>query len=129
MPDDIESILNGIKYAESRGQKDPSRAMGDNGMKHPAFGAYQMRGPAFEDVKRLRPDAAKGIESLEQILGNEPLQRQLAAAYMEILMQDYGLSDTHRAIMAYNGGVGNVKKGNITPAMKDYLNTVLNAQP
>lgn len=126
MPDNpvIERLLKGIKYAESRGEWNPSRAIGDKKLEDKAYGAYQMRDPAFQDVKKFRPEVAKGIESLEQILGNEPLQKAFAAAYLDILINRYGLDEAD-AVLAYKGGLKDVRAGIITPKTREYGMTAL----
>lgn len=121
MPDNpvIEHLLKGIKYAESRGKLIPSMAVGDNDT---AYGAYQMHDIALKDIQRLRPDGiAKGIKSMKDILGNEPLQKALAREYLDLLITHYKLQEPD-AVMAYNLGPGRVKAGKIN---REYLATVL----
>ena len=131
MPDlDLSALqerLDAIQYAESRGERDPYKAIGDKGMKYPAYGAYQMREPAFQDVRRLRPKTLANypnVDSADDIIGNKDLQRALTAAYLNILMNDYKLGNLDSATAAYNWGVGNVRKHGITGKGKAYMDTI-----
>lgn len=147
---DLESLLDAIKYAESRGSRDPDDEIGDRKKwgipiiddirsffkwdadpESSAYGAYQMRAPAFKDVMAKRPKALMGlkIDSVDDILGNEELQRSLAGAYLDILMHDYGMGTRDRTAAAYNTGAGFIKKHGITGKARSYLNTVNSYKP
>ena len=125
MPRDVEitdQLLNALAMVES--QNNP-QAVGDRGLRYPAYGAYQMRQPAFEDVRRLRPQDASGIEQLSSILGQPDRQRQLARAYLGILDQNYGLDSLEDILAAYNAGIGTVRKKRVPSATHDYVQRIL----
>lgn len=118
---DMQALLDAIAITESRNNPN---AMGDLGLKNPAYGAYQMREPAFQDVRRLRPNVAPNVKYLKDIMGQPGVQRELAAAYLDVLLRDYGLGTMDRAVGAYNAGVGTVKKKGLTGNAQKYLDTV-----
>ena len=124
MPRDLvtDDLLTALANVES--QNNP-HAIGDRGLRYPAYGAYQMRQPAFADVQRLRPQDTQGITDLASILGQPDRQRQLARAYLSILQQNYGLQRLEDVLAAYNAGPTAVRKKRIPPSTQAYVHRVL----
>ena len=114
-----EELLNAIAHVES--ENNPS-AIGDRGMRYPAYGAFQMRRPAYLDVIRLRPGLKQ--TPFEALQGNADLQRQFARTYLEILASDYGLSDLDRLLAGYNAGPTAVRQGRIPVSTHSYVRKV-----
>ena len=109
-----DPLLDALAMQES--QNDPE-AVGDKGLRYPAYGAYQMRQPAFRDVQRLRPQTLpEDVTTASQLLGQPDLQRSVARAYLDILEQEYQMRTLEQLLGAYNAGVGRVKKGYLPTA-------------
>lgn len=111
-----EALLDAIAQTESGNNP---QAIGDRGLKNPAYGAYQMRRPAYDDVMRTRPDLRQ--ISFEQMQRDAQAQRQLAEGYLRMLNGTYGLQDVDAILSGYNAGPGAARKGVRVPA---YINKV-----
>lgn len=116
-----EQLLDAIKYAESRGQRQPTKAVGDTQNTYPAHGAYQMTKPAYQDVQRLFPKEFGSIPFERLLESDEPFQRQAARRYLEAGQSNYGITDFNRLISFYNRGP-KARTGAISNTA--YVNTV-----
>ena len=121
MPNDLisEELLDAIAMVESHNNP---RAVGDKALKQKAYGAYQMRQPAFDDVRQRHKQYAN--TRLEDILGDAKTQRELARLYLNVLANDYGLSTFEKAVMGYNAGPTAIQRGEVTPKALRYLGKV-----
>lgn len=117
-----DELLDALAQRESR--NDPY-AVGDKELKHPAYGAYQMRQPAFLDVQSFRPEATEGITDLSAILGQPDQQRTLARAYLEMLNQRYGFKTIEDVLAGYNAGPTAVRKKKVPTATQAYVAEIL----
>lgn len=106
-----DELLGALAQVESGND---SFAVGDHGLANPAYGAYQMRLPAYQDVVQAYPQFSD--IPLERILGNLPRQRELADAYLSLLNTRYGMTTLEQLIGAYNAGPGNIRRGRIPSA-------------
>lgn len=100
MPLVTEELLDAISQVESG--NDP-KAIGDTGLRNKAFGAFQIRLPAFKDVQRLFPQEFGEI-TFEQIKRDPTLNRLTAKRYLEALESHYGITDVDRLISGFNAG-------------------------
>lgn len=103
-----DPLLDAIAKWEGRGRIDP-HAIGDRKLANKAYGAWQMRLPALQDVQAAYPEYRDVI--LPDTLGNLALQRALAKAYLQLLQDRYGMKGFDQTVGAYNAGSGNIKKG------------------
>lgn len=124
-----ESIIDAIGLWESDGGH--YNALGDLGLKHPAFGAWQFRQPAYADVQQFEPELRKGQEGphtpfdemgLEQAMTDPTLQRLAARRYLDVLQHHYGVKGLDMLISGYNWGPG-VRKMT-TPPNPEYVRNV-----
>ena len=86
--------------AESDGN---ASALGDTSLINPAYGAFQVRLPAFRDVQRIFPQEF-GQTAFESVQANPEMNRLVARRYLEAGEQAYGIRDLDRLISFYNAG-------------------------
>ena len=116
-----DRLLDAIQYAESRGQRQPTQAVGDQQNRHPAHGAYQMTKPAYQDVQRMFPEEFGSIPFETLLQSDLAFQRRAARRYLEGGESHYGITDLNRLISFYNKGP-RARAGAITNSA--YVNTV-----
>ena len=122
MPDDsliTEELLQALALRESSGQPD---AVGDQQLRNPAYGMYQVRKPAYLDVVRLRKDLAN--VPFAQVQSDAEMNETFARAYLSVLANEYGLDTLDELLAGYNAGVGRVKQGNIPESTKRYVEDI-----
>lgn len=117
-----EQLLDGIRWAESRGERHPTKAVGDTKNTHHAHGAYQMTKPAYQDVQRMFPKEFGSIPFDQLLQSDEAFQRRAARRYLEGGEQFYGITDFNKLISFYNRGP-KARYGRVTN--REYVNTVL----
>lgn len=103
-----EQLLDAIAQTESG--NNPA-ARGDQHLSNQAYGAFQMRLPAYQDVQRLYPSEFGAIP-FANIQQDAALQRKAARRYLEGLEAHYGITDLDRLIAGYNAGP-RVRQGTI----------------
>ena len=116
MGEDYEKLLEGHQYAESRGSKDPYKAIGDKGA---SLGAFQMKKIMYKDIQRIYPKVW-GKTTYEQMQASPSHQRGAARDGLRMLREHYKLSGD-AAISGWNTGPGEARKGRIN---KPYVDTV-----
>ena len=116
MPDDLESLIPGFQYAESRGEAHPFQAVGDAGRSR---GAFQIQPIMYQDIQRVYPEAW-GQVAYEDMLAAPETQRAAMLAGLQMLRDHYGLSGD-ALISAWNTGPGAARKGHLNQA---YIDTV-----
>ena len=114
-----EALLDAIAQQESRNNP---HAIGDKALENKAYGAYQMRLPALQDVQQRRKQYT--TTKLEDILGDAKTQRELARLYLDVLMNDYGLTTFERLVTGYNAGPTAVRRGKVPAKSIQYMNDV-----
>lgn len=121
MPNDLisEALLDAIAQQESRNNPN---AIGDTALENKAYGAFQMRLPALQDVQRRRKQYT--TTKLEDILGDAKTQRELARLYLDVLMNDYGLTTLERLVTGYNAGPTAVRRGKVPARSIQYMKDV-----
>lgn len=124
MPEiDMEALLNAIAQVESGNNP---QAIGDQDLKYPAYGAYQMRYPAYQDVVRLNPLLRE--TPFEALQGDAELQRTFAEAYLVALRDNYGLQTQDEIVAGYNAGPSVRKTGIRNPGYVAKVNRHLKEQ-
>jgi soluble lytic murein transglycosylase-like protein len=115
----VDSIVKGIGRVETEGSVAPVNAVGDLKLKNRAYGIYQLRQPAVDDVNRVF--GFQGINKANELLGDAEKQKLYATLYVKILRQVF---DTWEEVIdAYNQGIGNVQRGRPNPNT-DYVKKV-----
>ena len=123
--DEPEAYLDGIKYAESRGSRDPSKAVGDQGQSR---GAYQMKKILYADLQRTNKRWNK--TTYEQMLSNPELQRSAAHDGLKMLKYHKGYQFTGAKLKsAYNTGPTAANKGVLNKKYVDTVNTGIKKAP
>lgn len=105
-----DNLLDAIAMAESSGGK---HVLGDTALANPAYGTFQIRLPAYQDVQRLYPQEF-GQVPFEQVQQDQHLNRRVAQRYLQALEQTYGLSDFDQMVAAYNAGPTAIRKATRT---------------
>ena len=122
MPDDsliTEQLLRALARKESG--NNPA-ALGDRGLAQPAYGRFQMRRPAYQDVVQRRSEFA-GIP-FEKVQRDAELQETFARAYLSVLANEYGLSELDDLLAGYNAGPTAVRRGKIPSQTLRYIEDV-----
>ena len=114
-----DRLLDALAQKESG--NDPT-AIGDEGLRYPAYGAFQMRRPAYLDVTRAHPELAD--QTLEESLQDATRQRTLAQAYLELLRDHYGLDTLDELLQGYNAGPTAVRRGNVPESSRAYATEI-----
>jgi len=112
-----DALLDAIARKESN--NNPA-AVGDTHLANQAYGAFQVRLPAFQDVQRVFPDQF-GQVTFEQMQRDPALNRAVAKAYLLAGEQAYGITELPRLISFYNRGP-KARSGPITN--QSYVNDV-----
>ena len=99
-----------IAYQESRLRhttKDGSTLLGDLKLKNKAYGAFQVRLPALQDVNRLY----KTNYTMDDL--NDPMiNARVGLLYYKSMTDFYGAKNKRQAMAGYNGGPGAIKGNN-----------------
>ena len=99
-----------IAYQESRlrhSNKDGSTLLGDLKLKNKAYGAFQVRLPALQDVNRLY----KTNYTMDDL--NDPMiNARVGLLYYKSMTDFYGAKNKRQAMAGYNGGPGAIKGNN-----------------
>ena len=103
---DLDQLLQGISYQESRGNQ---TARGQKG----EIGEFQIM-PATAAQYGITPEA----------LAHPEVNKMVAKRYLGDLLKKYK-GDVSKAVAAYNAGPGNVDKGNIPASTQSYVRNVL----
>lgn len=106
MADEYDPYVPGVQYAESRGQKDPFKAVGDQGK---SLGAFQIQPIMYKDIQQTYP-SVWGKVSYQQMLASPTLQTAVAHDGLKMLHERYGLSGD-AMLSAWNTGPTAARKG------------------
>ena len=120
MPLVTDELLDAIAQVESGGNP---KAIGDTNLPDAAYGAFQVRMPAFKDVQRVFPQEFANTP-FERVQADPALNRLVARRYLEAGEQAYGITDLERLVAYYNAGP-RVRRGEIPNMI--YVRKVLRA--
>ena len=124
MADELEQLVPGLQYAETRGKAAPYQAVGDQGVAH---GAFQIHPIMYQDIQRIFPQDWGHI-SYEQMLATPALQDAAALSGLRMLRDHYGLSGD-ALISAWNTGPGQARRGHLNHSYVDTVKKGLKGNP
>lgn len=113
-----EELLDAISQVESGGNP---HARGDLSLSNAAYGAFQVRLPAYRDVQRVFPSEFSRVP-FERVQAEPSLNRLVARRYLEAGEHTYGITELPRLIAFCNAGP-TVRRGEV-PNMS-YVRKVL----
>ena len=122
MPDDsliTEQLLQALAMKESSGGK---RLLGDTNLTNKAYGMYQIRKPAYDDVVQRRKEYI-GIP-FEDVQRDQALNETFAKAYLSVLSNEYGLDSLEEMLAGFKAGPTTTRRGIMTPATLQYIEDI-----
>ena len=114
-----EELLQALALKESSGGKN---LLGDINLTNKAYGTYQIRKPAYDDVVQRRPEYAEF--PLEQVQTDQELNETFAKAYLSVLSNEYGLDSLEEMLAGFKAGPTTTRKGIMAPATLQYIKDI-----
>ena len=118
----IEALLDSIHELESSSGRNPAAYKED---KWGSYGEYRIRRETYKDLQKAFP-AKYGKLPFIKAMDNPAIARNAARDYLGIMknyMNQNGVLPSAGMLLAgYNGGMGNVVRGTLTPEAITYAN-------
>ena len=118
----MEALLDSVHELESSSGRNPKAYIED---KFGSYGEYRIRRETYKDLQRLFPEKY-GSKSFIVAMDNPKFAREAAKDYLGVIkgyLEQKNVKPSAGMLLAsYNGGMGNVARGTMTPEAMTYAN-------